>query len=137
MLPNEQVIELCKQAHVGLLPTFADTYGYATLEMQACGLPVVTTDVRALTEINNETCGWVVHLTKNQYGEACYSTDVSRNNMKHELQCGLETTFKEIFENKEMIEVKAQESLVRLELNHSESAYSEKMEVIYRNAIDG
>ena len=26
-LPNSEVIDLCRKAHVGLLPTFADTYG--------------------------------------------------------------------------------------------------------------
>ena len=28
--------------------------------MQASGLPVITTDVRALPEINQEQCGWIL-----------------------------------------------------------------------------
>lgn len=26
-LPNSEVIDLCRKAHMGLMPTFADTYG--------------------------------------------------------------------------------------------------------------
>lgn len=59
-LPNEEVLRLMQTSHVGLLPTWHDTYGYSVLEMQASGLPVITTDVRALPEINNPRCGWVL-----------------------------------------------------------------------------
>jgi glycosyltransferase involved in cell wall biosynthesis len=46
-LPNHEVLELMKKSHVGLLPTYADTYGYSVLEFQAAGCPVITTNVRA------------------------------------------------------------------------------------------
>ncbi|WP_125140102.1 glycosyltransferase family 4 protein [Clostridium transplantifaecale] len=69
-----------------LLPTFADTYGYSLLEMQACGLPVVSTNVRAMPEINDNECGWIAKLPVNEYGEALYSTEQSRNKMKMELR---------------------------------------------------
>jgi glycosyltransferase involved in cell wall biosynthesis len=59
-LDNSRVLELMKTTHVGLLPTWHDTYGYSVLEFQANGCPVVTTDVRALPEINNSKCGWVL-----------------------------------------------------------------------------
>lgn len=64
-LPNQRVLELMKSAHVGLLPTFADTYGYSVLEFQACGCPVISTDVRALPEINNNEIGWMIKVPKN------------------------------------------------------------------------
>lgn len=40
-IPNEQVLEILKNAHVGFLPTIADTFGYSVLVMQASGCPVV------------------------------------------------------------------------------------------------
>lgn len=49
---NENVMKLLSESHVGLLPTWADTYGYSVLEMQAFDIPVITTNVRALDEIN-------------------------------------------------------------------------------------
>ena len=69
-IPNKDVLEIIKQHNIGLLPTFADTYGYSVLEMQASGVPVITTNIRALSEINNDECGWIINIKKNKYGEA-------------------------------------------------------------------
>ena len=60
-LSNEEVLRFAKQAHVGLLPTMGDTFGFSVLEMQACGCPMVTTDRQALPEINNDQCGWLIN----------------------------------------------------------------------------
>ena len=60
---NEEVLKLAKQAHVGLLPSMGDTFGFSVLEMQACGCPVITTDRQALPEINNDQCGWILDTT--------------------------------------------------------------------------
>lgn len=51
-ISNEQVLYHISQADIGLLPTWADTYGYSVLEMQSFNIPVITTNVRALGEIN-------------------------------------------------------------------------------------
>lgn len=67
-LSNDSVLDLCKKSHVGCLPTLQDTYGYSILEMQACGCPVITTDIRACPEINNSSCGWLVCLKKDAIG---------------------------------------------------------------------
>ena len=44
-LPNDYVLELMREQHVGLLPTWSDTYGYSVLEFQGIGVPVITTNV--------------------------------------------------------------------------------------------
>lgn len=49
-LPNNQVLDKIKKAHVALLPTWMDTFAYFVLECQACGTPVISTSLRALTE---------------------------------------------------------------------------------------
>src|SRR5690606_873447 len=61
-LKNEEVLDLFKKTHVGLLPTWADSFGYSVLEAQACGCPVITTDIRALPEINNNDIGWLIKV---------------------------------------------------------------------------
>jgi glycosyltransferase involved in cell wall biosynthesis len=61
-LANQEVLRIMLESHVGLLPTWHDTYGYSVLEFQASGCPVISTDVRALTEINHEHCGWVLPI---------------------------------------------------------------------------
>ena len=40
-LPNTEVLEKMKKAHVCLLPTWMDTFAYSVLEAQACGAPVI------------------------------------------------------------------------------------------------
>lgn len=69
-LPNSKVIELYKNSHVGLLPTWADSFGYSVLEAQAAGCPCITTDIRALPEINNDDIGWVINLQNTVYSKA-------------------------------------------------------------------
>ncbi|MFH4294310.1 glycosyltransferase, partial [Acinetobacter baumannii] len=66
---NNKVIEMIREHHIGLFPTWADTFGYSVLEFQACGCPVISTDVRALSEINNNDIGWLINVDKNKYGE--------------------------------------------------------------------
>lgn len=68
-LPNSKVIELYKNSHVGLLPTWADSFGYSVLEAQAAGCPCITTDIRALPEINNDDIGWVIKLKLPRYNQ--------------------------------------------------------------------
>lgn len=63
-LPNSDVLELFKKSHVGLLPTWADSFGYSVLEAQASGCPVITTDIRALPEINSDEIGWLIYVDK-------------------------------------------------------------------------
>ena len=63
-LSQAEVLNLMKTCDIGLLPTYADSYGFSVLEAQACGLPVISTDVRALPEINNTDCGWLIRVQK-------------------------------------------------------------------------
>ena len=67
-LPNPEAMELLKRCHVALLPTWADSYGYTLLEFQAAGCPVISTNVRAMPEINNDSVGWMIDIPKNNLG---------------------------------------------------------------------
>lgn len=125
-MDNEQVIQLCKNMHIGLLPTFADTYGYSVLEMQACGCTMVTTDIRALPEINNSQCGYICHLPHDEFGEAYYYSAEQRKEMKQNLKRELEVTFKEILaaQMSQLCE-KAINSVKRIEKMHNPKLYGE------------
>jgi glycosyltransferase involved in cell wall biosynthesis len=89
-LPNDKTIELIKKCDIGLLPTYADSYGFSVLEAQACGLPVISTDLRALPEINNTDIGWIIRVPKNDLGEALYFTAEERERLSQQIQAGLE-----------------------------------------------
>lgn len=135
-LSNHEVIELCKKSHIGCLPTLQDTYGYSILEMQACGCPVITTNVRACPEINNELCGWIVPLKIDHIGgEAIRYTDIDKENRKKELLDGLDKCISNIFDHPAMIMRKAEQSLERIAKEHDPNVYAEKLKYLYRRVL--
>ena len=133
-LDNKSVIEMMKENHIGLLPTLADTYGYSVLEMQACGLPVITTDIRALSEINNENIGWICHLTKDNIGgEAIFTNEEERAKRKEELSNELRRVFEDVFQSDpEEIRRKGLMSRQRIIDKHDLKKYGDKLMEIYK-----
>lgn len=134
-LPNQEVLNLMKSHHVGLLPTWADTYGYSVLEMQACGCPVITTDVRALSEINKETHGWLIEVPKNDLAEALYNSETQRNILSRIIETELERILLMIEADRESIKVKSDQAIEYIKKNHSPETYENKIRTIYENAL--
>jgi glycosyltransferase involved in cell wall biosynthesis len=132
-LPNEEVIELIKTADIGLLPTMADTYGYSVLEMQACGVPVISTNVRALPEINNNDCGWIITVDKDDGGEAYYGNEDEVKRLRENIEKQLYDILVEIISNrnkKEYIKRKRELSLNRIKRQHSPESYRKELKKI-------
>ncbi|KQT15517.1 hypothetical protein ASG31_14750 [Chryseobacterium sp. Leaf404] len=134
-IPNEQVLELIKKSHVGILPTWSDTYGFSVLEMQAAGVPVITTDIRALPEINNENCGWMIHLPQNRMKQALYFTDEQKENLKTTLKNQLEEILKSIFANPEEMIIKSENSVKKITEMHNPNEVERKLKEIYSRPI--
>jgi glycosyltransferase involved in cell wall biosynthesis len=63
---NKRALEILSTCHVGLLPSFSDTFGYSVLEAQSALCSTVTTNIRAFPEINTPDCGWMVNLPLNR-----------------------------------------------------------------------
>lgn len=119
-LPNEMVLEKCREASVGLLPSFGDTFGYAVLEMQAAGCPVITTDLRAFPETNNDDCGWVCRLpTEEEDTDLEWDDEVWSRILEQELR----RCFQEIFHNPEIISIKGRKALNRIKEMHDPYKY--------------
>ena len=134
-LPNAEVLELLKRTDVGLLPSYADTYGLSVLEAQACGKPVITTDIRALPEINPETAGWLIKVPKNELGEALYITPEERAELSNAIQTGLEAIVRSIVEDPDQIAVKGAAALARIRQQHDPQMYAEALRQIYHLAL--
>lgn len=131
-LPNGQVADLMREHHVGLLPTYADTYGYSVLEFQAAGCPVVTTNVRALPEINDDRCGWVIPIVKDDLGEALYGNPAARGEISKSIRGGIESAVHEIFDRRANVLVaKGGASIERIRLGHDPAEYGKKLLQIY------
>lgn len=135
-LPNTEVLELMKKAHIGLLPTYADTYGYSVLEFQAAGCPVISTNVRALPEMNDNEMGWMIEVPKNHLGEAFYATESDRMSLSEAICIGLEKAVHEIFTDRSIILQKAGKSILSIEHSHSRIDFATRMNNIYLDALN-
>lgn len=140
-IPNEQVLEILKKAQVGFLPTIQDTFGYSVLEMQASGCPVVTTDIRALSEINNDDMGWIISIKKHDVSkEAFYYDKNELAKAKQQIEIRLFDIIKEMIEKWEQGEVgyfenKALNCLDHISIYNNPIQYGERLSEIYQSAI--
>ncbi len=130
-LPNADTLALMRQADVGLLPSYADTYGFSVLESQACGSPVITTDIRALPEINNASVGWLIKVPKNALGEALYATVEEREALSQSIRGGLEQIVREIAADPAQIAIKGAAALERIRKEHDPAAYADALRQVY------
>lgn len=134
-LDNDQVLELLKHSHIGLLPTYADSYGYSVLEAQAAGCPVITTNVRALPEINNEECGWLIDVPKRVDGNAKLDTPEERANLSSMIEYRLMEIILSIVLDRTVLKKKSELVLNRIKVNHNPSIVAKKLAAIYDAAV--
>lgn len=128
-LENSAVIELMKSSHIGLLPTYSDTFGFSVLEFQACGCPVISTDVRALPEINNNDVGWIIPTgEKTPHHEISNIRGVIDDRLIGNV---MENIIFEIFENRYLIKLKANKSINRIAEHHSPADYKRALTALY------
>lgn len=125
-LSNHEVMEIAKKTNVGLLPSLAETYGYAALELMACGCPVVTTNIRAFQEINDYDRGWICKIEPNRWGESIYSSMMydEKIAIQSKVQNELENVLKDILDNPEQITKKAKAAYKYVEKFHSLDKYN-------------
>jgi glycosyltransferase involved in cell wall biosynthesis len=134
-LPNAQVLELLKASHVGLLPTYADSFGYSVLEAQAAGCPVITTDIRALPEINNEQKGWMIQVPKLPSGNGKLNNPDERALFSHTLKLGLNAKMEAILNNPSGIAEKARASYNSILTDHSPSEHATFLANVYNEVL--
>jgi glycosyltransferase involved in cell wall biosynthesis len=135
-IDNKELLErMVSRIHVGLLPTKTDTYGYSVLEFQAAGCPVITANSRALKEINNADCGWLIDVKQNEFGETFHFNKEGSDDLKIEIESQLKSIIIDILENPKTIYKKSINSLDRIKNEHSLEEYSKKIENIYNTIV--
>lgn len=134
-LPNTEVLEKMKKAHVCLLPTWMDTFAYSVLEAQACGTPVISTSLRALTEINNENVGWLIDVPVNRLNNPLHLTKEQQDIFSEKLLNGLYDKVEYVLQHREEIKDKAMKCLVKIKDYHSPQKYEEKLRMVYQGRI--
>ncbi|MBV4366632.1 glycosyltransferase family 4 protein [Erwinia sp. BNK-24-b] len=131
VMPNDKVMQLLQEADVGLLPTWAETYGFSVLEMQSCGCPVITTNVRALPEINPQEAGWLVKHELNEDCDYAVTSFEQRDSVRRKTVDQMKAIIEDIIQNPEQIVDKANASIARIKNEHDVEVYQDKLRALY------
>ena len=134
-LPNEEVIKKMKESHVCLLPTWMDTYAYSVLESQACGTPLITTSLRALTEINDESVGWLIDVPVNELNHPLHNTREEQERFHEMLYNGLFEKVEYVLTHRDEVKLKSDRCINKIRSKHSPADYSKVLERIYTRGI--
>lgn len=130
-VPHAQVLEILRGTHVALLPTYSDTYGFFVLEAQASACPVVTTDVRALPEINNESIGWIIPVPKDEWGDSGIRDERSKRITGQAIEEGLRARIEQILADPGTVGRKGAAALARIRAEHDPEERAAQLESIY------
>jgi glycosyltransferase involved in cell wall biosynthesis len=135
-LPNAAVIELLKDTDVGLLPTYHDTYGHSALEAQSCGCPVISTDIYALPEINNDEMGWFMRTPlKDHEGGVSYIDPRERAKLPEQLEEQLMSIIQTIVSQPSIVRAKGARCLSEIADRRSTAKAAERLEAVYDEAL--
>lgn len=134
-MPNSEVLSLLRASHISLLPTYDDTYGFSVLESQAAGTPVITTNVDALPEINNDEVGWVIPLSKDRYGQAVRGTSEDRKVISAAIREGVYAALRDALGRPGIIREKGIRALDRVARFHDPGAHAQQLFLLYAAAV--
>lgn len=131
-LPNNQVLDILRRSHVSLLPTWSDSYGFSVLESQASGTPVITTSLRALKELNNDSIGWIIEVPTNPLNHPIlYNTREEKKEFQKILVDGIIRCCADALQNRQLVKEKSIKCLQQIKKNHNPVEYSAKLKDIY------
>ncbi len=133
-LPNDEVLKIISEHHIGFLATLAETYGYSVLEMQAAGVPVITTNIRALPETNSLDEGWVINIPfRNGLQSSSTRKDIDNlyDHMTHQIIAIVEN----IIQDKNQLLTKSINSIQKINKYHNHKRYSDSLSSIYESCL--
>jgi len=135
-LENSKVLQMFKETNIGLLPTYADTFGYSVLESQANGCPVISTNVFAIPEINNNQLGWMIEVPKIENLNAKIQTEEDIKLFSKTIHEGLIHHIENIYNNPQIITEKAKSCLLHIAENHNPQKNASITESLYDNILN-
>lgn len=134
-MSNHDTLRELLRSHVCLLPTYDDSFGYSVLEAQASGCPVITTNVRALPEINNNRVGWLLDVPRDSLGYARFSSEDGRKQLSDSVRDQLYSTMKMILNDPASIQEKGIKALSKIESQHNPAKAALWHETLYREIV--
>jgi glycosyltransferase involved in cell wall biosynthesis len=138
-LPNSDVLKLLKESHVGILPSYGETFGYSLLEAMACGCAAVSSSVSPFPEFIQDPWGWLVDIpTKKNDGLEYTDTDNLANHklLSEALIEGLYSTIKHIIADRNLLRDKCSKAIQRIKDFHGPMDRVQVLCDIYKNAIN-
>lgn len=133
-LHNDRLMSLFIKSDVGLLPTWQDTYGFSVLEMQACGCPVITTNVRALPEINPPLAGWLIDCPLNDMFEIAITSAREKQAIREAMVAQLKRFITQIIAQREAISTRSARALQRIKEQHDPARFRASLDAFYQGA---
>lgn len=130
-VPNHVVVDLFRRSHIGLLPTYFDAYGYSALEALASGCALITTNVMALSEVNDDSCGWLIDVPCDYFGHPKLKSTEELDRFSSILAQGIEASVSQAVENPRLLSMKSENALIRIRENHDPRRHAESLEKIY------
>ncbi|THB83447.1 glycosyltransferase family 1 protein [Pantoea allii] len=134
-MENSALLQLFRQSDAGLLPTWQETYGFSVLEMQSSGCPVITSNVRALPEINPASAGWAITSPLNADREYSITSAALKTQLRQSLVEGLKSTILAITERPEMLQEKGEAAILRIKEQHDTDRYIARLNDIYSRGV--
>jgi glycosyltransferase involved in cell wall biosynthesis len=134
-LPNVACLELMSRSHIGLLPTYFDTYGFSALEMMAAGCGMVATNQRALAEVVRRDRGWIVEMPLDESRTIDRSNERSRALASRTLVEQLVAIFEEIAEDPAEAHARGRAARDYIARNHDPLLYASQLRTVYEAAL--
>lgn len=135
-LPNRKVLALLKRSHVVLLPSWADTYGYTVLEGQAAGCATISSNVRALPELNPASVGWTVELPLTRLGyPKVWPGTRAANPVSDQLTLGLVDALTDALNRPGRVAAMGARALTRIREAHCPRRHAARLGEIYDEAL--
>lgn len=132
-LPNEEVLALLKKAHIGILPSWHETYGYFLLEAMACGCAVVAPNVSPFPEFLSEKCGWLLDVDTYSVDGAEGSDPTEENQIR--MIGAIKDTVVSAFSDRAGLYAKCQYSLDMIRMNHDPLVAAGALTKVYQEVL--
>lgn len=132
-LANADLLNTMENQDLGLLPTWGDTYGYSVLEMKSFMLPVITTSVRALPEINEHSN--IIELELNMFGEIVINSEKDKVTQREMIISGLKSKVNKFINDRSSLITSARIGTEQLKKQHDPTKYFQKLYQEISNVI--
>ncbi len=134
-IDNADVLKIFRDSDIGLLPSYDETYGYSVLEAQAAGCPVISTNGAALSEINDNDCGWLIEVPLVEDNRSIPRSAEAKQRFCQLVHEGLEAHLEWALNNRDAVRAKGQKAWLRVKKEHDPESHRRRLEEIYDETL--